>query len=598
MSGGRKNLTINVNERAVSPDVNRLQAFAGADDGELLKYLLGVRTIQGGSGGRLRDIDAGSGFVTADPTIPTNYVNQAEITEGLLVRPNAGTLTIDVDPGLMTVAYPDGDPDASVYKYVRDPGTLLAVVGSTPTPGTITIPANVGTTPVWYVVECQPSLNGAVESGYRDIYNGASFAPVVVSKATRYQLSYRLRAGTGVTMPPPVTGWLPLCMIFAPGTSWQAGGSPSVDAMTFYDVRPLIADRNNLAPIGSDLPDFGGESTWVVDGSPGASVANLYGSVSVAFNGRWVGGVVLPSEPTITTDYAAPGIPLPVNLLGANNVDQTNPFSSGEIAFCYLIFPYGLPRWSRYMNAVDAVSLAVPRLPRSPCGLWFCSPVAPLQQGSRSITSTTLPAWLAYASGLQRAPSAVCVASSVATSSTVLQNTRGTNRNSQVYGNGVPITNNIAGFSLTLGSTVNSIFGGVILHGTHVPSNARQVLLNVSVTVIADFTAGGEATLENVECWVQSSALTLEPITPAFSTFLQGNNTLRFSAATATNTSRTLNAVIWVPLVLGYPVAATPPTTALVMKFHAAVQSDATPPVSAYTSAGASVAVSVVGWEV
>src|SRR3984957_5910287 len=230
MAGGQKNVTINTQERAVSVDINRLQSFMNASQAEAMRYLMDAS---------LGSDDLGAGGVITEYS-PLNTPLQAEILNGIQVQPQIGSLNIIIAPGVVQAIAPDGSEtpvgspalgDSSYYKYIRDVGvqTLGALAMTPNSSGQIRID----------VIECQVA-SLVSETDNRDVFNPSTglFAASTVTKATQDGLSYRVRAGTpGSGFPGSVNGWLPLAVASVPT------GTTTNDTITFWDVRPLVADR-------------------------------------------------------------------------------------------------------------------------------------------------------------------------------------------------------------------------------------------------------------------------------------------------------------------------------------------------------------------
>ena len=80
MAGGFREIVINTQERAISPDINRLQKFKGRDFAELLRYMLDAASND--------DIDAGANIIeVASSTSPLT----GEIINGLQPTPQIGS---------------------------------------------------------------------------------------------------------------------------------------------------------------------------------------------------------------------------------------------------------------------------------------------------------------------------------------------------------------------------------------------------------------------------------------------------------------------------------------------------------------------------
>lgn len=337
MSSGKKTLVFNTQERAISPDVNRAQAFSAKDDAELWRYMLDVTAND--------DLDAGS--VVAEHLTLENPL-RAEIINGLLVRPQPASLNLLVDPGVAYVVAPDTDADASVYKYVRDAGVLAL--------GALTITPGAGSTRI-DVIECQLNAVPLTASDNRDIFDPITglFSATSVTKETQARLTYRVRAGTpGAGFPGTVLGWLPLCVVSVPAAA------ANVDVMTFWDVRPLISDR--------EYQPFALSTTRPIHIASMVNASSLVagGLVDIAINGRRLGGRLRSGSVVADADS--------IDFGNAANQEPGIVFTANRPWLVYLLTPFGLPRWARY-NAAGS------RVPRSPRGIPVVSMTSPDADG-------------------------------------------------------------------------------------------------------------------------------------------------------------------------------------------------------------------------
>lgn len=335
MSSGRRTMVINTQERAVSTDINRLQAFAARDEAELLRYLL-----------------AGTSFGETGQAVV--YPNggelgaSAEVMGGLLVRPTTGTFEIQVDPGVIFIHAIDGDADASIYKYVRDAG-----VG----PGILTIGANASGSIRIDVIECRLNPVPLIVSDNRDVFdtNTGLFSAISQTKETTGRLEWRVRQGTpGGGYPTAVAGWVPMCIASVPS------GAVSNDSITFWDVRPLMEDRVRLRK-GVFKPEL-----YELDGKlqrVGAADVRLTGFFRAQVKGRALGGQFRRSSPGAENNY----------LNVAELANQASAIAEGLTGHVYLYActPHGLPRWAMYDPAPAA------RVPRGTQGILIASYVAP-----------------------------------------------------------------------------------------------------------------------------------------------------------------------------------------------------------------------------
>lgn len=348
MPSGGKELVFNTRERAVSSDNNRAQAFADADRGELLRWLMNVRQGSDDLG-----IDMGGG-IDVGASVLTSPVS-GEIAGGLCVRPQVASLNLIVDPGVAHVIAPDADADASNYKFVDDPGIQSL--------GVLTMTLNASGSTRVDVIEVQ-YVNNVVESANRDIYDQTTglFTPTVVTKARQGALNYRVRLGTpGAGFPGTALGWMPLCVAVVPN------GGANNDATTFYDVRPLVSDRPvppfNLAKVAprvtrSDfyLDDNGGGGAFLIGDVETSGVVDATGPAAIAcrLGGIFTFGGVATGPDLSTAEFQSGGAP------------------ANGLAYVYLACPFGLPRWMKYTPASAGT-----RLPFGVRGLPMISNVGP-----------------------------------------------------------------------------------------------------------------------------------------------------------------------------------------------------------------------------
>lgn len=350
---GWDEIIINTQERAVSTDINRLQRKKERDVAELFRHLFDTYAATD---------DDQLGTVTEPNTIETPL--RAEIIgQGLLVKPQAASLNLLVDGGVVLMMAPDAVADESNYKYIRDAGVT--------TPGSLVMSANASGSIRIDVIECRINPTPETTNDNRDIYNPTTglFNATSVPKERKGRLEYRVRAGTpGAGMPANQSGWLPLCVAQVPN------GTTSVDTMTFWDVRPLVSDRvHNLSASGQAWPMLDRQHLFVDDLGTGAEY-RLLGRVNTSINGRRVGGVIRRGTPGTSTEY--------VDLAAAANQasDFTTPAPEGveRLRFIYALTPFGLPRWARYTDGPAG------RVPRAPCGIIVISNTKPFANGTPS----------------------------------------------------------------------------------------------------------------------------------------------------------------------------------------------------------------------
>ena len=315
MSGsGNKRELVNPRERAVSTDINRLQAFAAADMAELFRQWLEPVGYEPSA--------RGASIYTTTTTAPLRAV----IFGGLLVRPQLGSVNTLVDAGSAYVVDPDAapSPDDSVFKLVTDPG----VVNGSSLP---LVPNSSGSTRV-DIVECS-RVDTVLETDNRDIYDETTglFTPVSVNKVMASRFQYRIRSGTpGAGIPALASGWLPLMIAVVPtGTAvWGTG-------CTFYDVRPLANESANGSTRAYDAPR---PSEHFVSLSAPSTAIQGY---CVATFGPWKAGGVLGGVDAL-------GNYLGFDIATAANKESGFAYPNNRPVYVYACFPAGLPRWVKY----------------------------------------------------------------------------------------------------------------------------------------------------------------------------------------------------------------------------------------------------------
>lgn len=369
MSGGNRAVVFNTRERVISTDQNRHQAFGASDRAEVLRRLMGMHGF-----GTPGIIETGSYVdTTAADSASVGTPITADLYDGLVVLPQAATLNLLVSPGSVGLDDPDGqtgssDPtapstDDSRLKVVVDPGIQVA--------GALVIGAGSGSTRV-DVIEVQ-RVTTVLETDSRDIFDPStgSFVPVSVPKVVAGRLTYRVRAGTpGGGLPANVQGWLPLCVAVV------VSSATSVDDIDFWDVRPLVSAR--VEPPGSGFHISSAlQGKAFADQTTTPAETNLVGFITNRIGAYAGGGFIQRGGVAIdiaSAEFTTPGY-TPV---------------TGNFWNLVAVFPNGLPRWVRYLDAPAS------RIPNGPNGVLTITGVGPDVFGSYSsvtpATSTGLPA--------------------------------------------------------------------------------------------------------------------------------------------------------------------------------------------------------------
>lgn len=344
MSSGNKREVFNTRERVISPDHNRQQSFR---DAMLAEYLRANMDTAAGSD----DLDAGG--VAAENTVLATPV-VAEVIDGLMVSPLAGTVNVAITAGRAFFIAPDGAPDDSNYKFVNDTGI----------PGGLAIAANGGGSARIDIIVATWS-DVVLESDNRDIFDvpSGSFSAQSVSKVRGGDLTYFVRQGTvgggyAGAAANLVAGDLPLAVVSVPA------GSTTVDTCTFWDVRPLVNDRI-FAPFNMTLDFPKNRCFGRVD-----SNNQLVGTVEVSVGARRLGGRIRRGSPGTDGDFLL--------VSDAANTASGQAPTAGNFYFIYWVVPFGLPRWARYTDGPSG------RVPRSPRGIPIVCNVAPNKDGKPS----------------------------------------------------------------------------------------------------------------------------------------------------------------------------------------------------------------------
>lgn len=340
MSSGNKRVVFNTQERVVSTDLNRMQAFLGRDIAEFLRAVFESET----------NLDAQANAIeTIYDSLGTP--GKGVVIGGLRVQPQIGTTACTIGPGLIGITAPESplNPDDSPFKWVNDPGLDIShALFYTPTAssGGIRIDR----------IECSYS-EVTLENAARNIYNPATstFTTTAVDKVRSGRLTYRIVRGTqGGGMPAFTAGWLPLAVVSSPNNSltW--------DTATVWDVRPLAVDRE-FAPFLSkrelSRPKrqlmYSQNTTTLSTASP----TKLSGYEENVFGGYNAGGVINKGTPGTQTDG--------VDIADTTNQEPGFLFAGNRQWYLWHLFPFGLPRWARY---TDVFPFGV-RVPASPRGI-------------------------------------------------------------------------------------------------------------------------------------------------------------------------------------------------------------------------------------
>jgi hypothetical protein len=510
MSSGFRELKFNTQERLISPDINRAQKFVGADVAELFRYMMNVSAQD--------DLEAGAS-VAEHASIEAPL--RAEIVNGFLARPQLASTRILVDAGVAFFLAPDGAADESGYKYVHfDPATQ---------PGVLIMTANATGSIRIDVIEMSFG-SPQVVSDSRDVFNPSTglFTASLLTKESRAGVVLRIRTGTpGGGYPGPASGWCPIAIMSVPA------GATDCDAVTFWDVRPLVSDRTSQPfALSSEVPDAP-VTYGKIDVTTGP-VATLSGYTRACSpEGRRLGGRLRRGSPG--TDGQS------ILLTDTANRESGLVFSgSYTMMYLYLLTPFGLPRWARYTDAASGA-----RVPRSPRGIPILSAVAPNGITSAPSAPITFPAVFGFGGSTQ---SGICIG----TTENYQINELAQNCVQPTYFDGRRAHVGTAQTSPALPQLNTTTIDvhtqrATLVPGTHFPANAKRVLLamNGQLSTAAQY---GSQHFLRVRIWNGSPA-----------SGLAAAQQVAFTVPGPTvNTQGYLVylGAIWIPVPISYPNAA------------------------------------------
>lgn len=361
MPQGDKRLVLNVRERLLSDDFNRLQGIAAAERAALLRSAFNDA---------LGDWFAAGGLQT--PYASSNPSLVGDVYGGLMVQPdNAGYFLVQggvagfLDPAAVGV-------EENPYRVVNDPGVSV--------PAALPFTSNAGGgSPRWDVVECQPA-DALLSQESRYVFNPATgiASPILVDKVRAGRLTYRVRIGTvGAGFPGLAVGWMPLAVVCAPA------GSSSLLTSDVWDVRPLVRERVRpnplvLGPNQSNCPILSSEYRHIT--AVDAAFNQWVGASEAVFNGYQVGGKLERSTPSTLAQFgstAASGGR--AGVINADLADNKSTFAltAGGLVYVAALFPAGLPRWQRYSQ----LPIGLGRVPSGPRGILVVTTATPLANG-------------------------------------------------------------------------------------------------------------------------------------------------------------------------------------------------------------------------
>lgn len=330
-NSGLQRTVINTRERAVSTDINLLQSRGNRDYMTAHRRLFNDTYPDDGTSG----IGESKRSSVGDSTDGLDVIGGLELeifSTHLLIK--EGVVGASATPG----AFETGKD--SDYVFVNDPGVTSASV--------LTFTSNGNGVDI---VECQV-IDTIFTTESRDIYDPLTglFTAALVTKSAGAQLSYRIRQSGA--FPGTAVGWFPLYVAV------QKTGASNFNDVDFYDVRPIVHERNyGLARAEfNSLFSLSPEIMWSVRNN------RLHGRF---YDPNGVGGALLDSNSTgyILRGKIAETMPGVVNGndseedgIDLDNADYYAPGVSatpGINRWLYVIsvFPESLPRWVRYKDS-------------------------------------------------------------------------------------------------------------------------------------------------------------------------------------------------------------------------------------------------------
>jgi hypothetical protein len=396
-----------------------------------------------------------------------------------MVKPQGGVLDLLVQTGVGLFMAPDAVADESNYKLVSDAGVIAT--------GVLLMTANASGSTRCDVIECQINATDLIVTDNRDIFNPSTglFTATSVTKERSARLTYRVRAGTpGAGFPGTVSGWLPLAVATVPTAT------TTNDTITFWDVRPLLADRAiGLFALTQTTPRLRRYQFNAL------TLTAVTGLMEAELNGRRLGGRLRRGSPGTDADS--------IDVTIAANRDIAFAATANQPWFLYLCTPFGLPRWAKYTATGT-------RLPQSPRGIPIASSTPPNPDGNPTGASgaITLPATFFGSNAALALTEAVCVAAGYHTAATTQKGFYGSEGGMLLDGGSATVTDPLQVSGTDATAAGFGIARYDLTSGTHYPANARAILCEFRASVVVG--AGGDEILRTrVRTYLPNSTVTI-----------------------------------------------------------------------------------------
>lgn len=254
MSSGDKRIITNTRERAVSNDLNRMQAFKATQIAELVRTAVSRAST-------LPLLDGMGGvFDYKAATLPT-WPYGGDVLDGLFAVADNGS-GVTITRGVAGFWVHDWGGGADDSNYVVVPSDGVSSVATFP------FAANGGGSARWDMLVAYVEDETVLEQSSRDIYDSVTglFSPSLVDKVEAATLKFAYTTGTVGNPPPgyPTPGAYgsklcqPIVLALICVHPWSSGFT----TCDFYDTRPLVSARTPPGDFVKYSATSGREFVW------------------------------------------------------------------------------------------------------------------------------------------------------------------------------------------------------------------------------------------------------------------------------------------------------------------------------------------------